>query len=159
MEPVTNVAMYSCRVRALAAVSRALRRRAIPLAGAVVLLGVFMGASLWVEPHLHHSSGWLYYADIWNYFQIAHLTDIGLYQLIYGQTLTTTPGIIVVLAPVWAITHAAGLSAVFIINMPHPTAWLVLGPYEVLLSAPALFAADAVALHMGACLLYTSRCV
>jgi hypothetical protein len=109
-----------------------------------------MGASLWVEPHLHHSSGWLYYADIWNYFQIAHLTDIGLYQLIYGQTLTTTPGIIVVLAPVWAITHAAGLSAVFIINMPHPTAWLVLGPYEVLLSAPALFAADAVALHMGA---------
>ena len=83
-------------------------RHATPLAGAVVLLGVFMGASLWAVPHLRHSSGWLYFGDIWNYFQLAHFTDLGIYQVIYGQTLTTTPGIILVLAPAWAITHAAG---------------------------------------------------
>jgi len=142
--------VYSRQVRSLSATSRAVGRHAIPLAGAVVLLGVFMGASLWAVPHLRHSSGWLYFGDIWNYFQLAHFTDLGIYQVIYGQTLTTTPGIILVLAPVWAITHAAGMSVAFLFEVPHPTAWLVLGPYEVLLSASALFAADAVAVRLGA---------
>jgi hypothetical protein len=137
-------------VPSLAVVSRAVCRHAIPLAGAVVLFGVFMGASLWIVPAVHHSSGWTYTEDIWKYFQLAHFTDIGIYQVIYGQTLTTAPGIIVVLAPVWAITHVAGMSVDFVFYVPHPTAWLVLGPYEVLLCVPALFAVDAVAVRLGA---------
>ena len=130
--------------------SRAVDRIAIPLAGTIALLAVFMGASLWVVPHLHQSGGWVYTEDIWNYLQLGHFTDIGIYQVIYGQGLTTTPGVIVPLAPVWAIVHATGLSVAYLFYVPHPTAWLVLGPYEVLLSSPLLFAMDAVAVRLGA---------
>ena len=129
---------------------RAVGRCPIPVAGGIVLLGVFMGASLLVVPDLHHSNGWAYTADIWNHFQLAHFIDIGIYQVVYGQDLTTTPGVIVALAPIWALTHAAGMSVSYVIYVQHPTAWLVLGPCEVLLTTPALFAVDAVARRLGA---------
>jgi hypothetical protein len=110
-----------------------------------------MTMSLWLLPELHHMSRWSYDNDIWSYLQLAHLADTGAYTAIYGQTtLGTTPGIVAALAPVWWITHAAGMSISFIFPLRHPTAWLVLGPYEVLLSAPALFAVDAVAICLGA---------
>jgi len=117
-----------------------------------------MGASLYILPHMHHVRGWSYPLDLWNYFFLSRYIDIGNYQQLYGLTLgqtglTTTPGAVVSLVPVWAIAHVAGiwvdLSAV---PQPRPTAWLILGPYEVLLSAPALFAVDAVAVRIGASL-------
>lgn len=126
------------------------RRHAIPLAGAGVLLGVFMGMSLFVLPELHHLHGWSYTMDIWDNFQLAHLADVGAYPATYGQGLAETPGIVFALAPVWWITHAAGMSVAFVFAPPHPTAWLILGPYEVLLSALVLFAVDAVAIRLGA---------
>ena len=52
--------MYSRQVRSMAAVPRVLGRHAIPLAGAIALLGVYMGASLYVEPRLHHVHAWFY---------------------------------------------------------------------------------------------------
>ena len=142
---------YSLAVRTLAAVSRILGRYAIPFTGAIALLGAFMGLSLWILPELHHLHGWSYNMDFWNYLQLAHLADIGAYQVIYGQTtIMTTPGIVVVLAPVWWVIHAAGMSVTYIFPLWHPTAWLVLAPYEVLLSASVLFAVDAVAVRLGA---------
>jgi len=128
-----------------------MRRRAIPLAGAVVLLGVFMGASLWILPQMHHLRGWSYDMDIWNCFFLAHLADTGAYQTIYGRSpFFGTPGIVVALAPVWWVAHAAGMSAPYLFPMWRPTAWLVVGPYEVLLSSSVLFAVDAIALRLGA---------
>jgi len=89
--------------------------------------------------------------DIWDYLQLAHLADIGAYSSIYGQlTLGTTPGIVVLLTPVWWIAHSAGMSVSFDFMLRHPTAWLILGPYEALLCAPALFAVDATAVRLGA---------
>jgi hypothetical protein len=111
---------------------------------------VFMGMSLWVLPELHHLRGWSYTMDIWDNFQLAHLADIGAYPAIYGQAFVETPGIVFVLAPVWWITHVAGTSVSYVFPLWHPTAWLVLGPYEVLLSASVLFAVDAVAVRLGA---------
>jgi hypothetical protein len=138
-------------VQALVKMARAIRSRAIPASGTIALLIVFMASSLWILPAYHHSLGWWYTADIWNYLQLAHLTDIGAYQAIYSQpTISTTPGVVAVLAPVWWIIHAAGMSVSFELRVLRPTAWLVLGPYEVLLSAPALFAVDAVAVRLGA---------
>jgi hypothetical protein len=110
-----------------------------------------MGMSLWILPELHHLHGWSYDIDIWNYLQLAHLADVGAYPAIYGQTtIMTTPGIVAVLAPLWWVIHTANMSVSFIFLLSHPTAWLVLGPYEVLLSASALFAVDAVAIRLGA---------
>ena len=126
-------------------------RLTVPLVGTLVLLGVFMGLSLWLLPAMHHTRGWYYSMDIWDYFQLAHLADTGAYSAIYGQlTLISTPGIVVVLAPLWWIAHVAGMSISYDFMLWHPTAWLILGPYEVLLSSSALFASDAVAVRVGA---------
>ena len=78
--------------------SRGRGRHAIPLAGSTVLLGVYMGGSLYVVPHMHHWHEWVYPLDLWNYFFLARYIDIGIYQDLYGQTLgqtglTTTPGL------------------------------------------------------------------
>ena len=121
-------------LQVLSSAFRAVRRHPIPTFGALVLLVSFMASSLWILPDYHHSLGWSYTADIWNYLQLAHLTDIGAYQAIYSQpTISTTPGVVAVLVPVWWLIHAAGLSVSFQVRVLHPTAWLVLGPYEVLL--------------------------
>ncbi|MGD1010970.1 MAG: hypothetical protein ABR925_00335 [Acidimicrobiales bacterium] len=143
-------------MRTLAAVSRVVGRHAIPIAGAIALFGAYMGGSLYVVPHMHHLHGWSYPLDLFNYFFVARYINIGDYQHIYGQFLgqtglTTAPGAVVALEPVWMISHAAGmwvdLSAA---PQPRPTIWPLLGSYSVLLSSSALFAADAVARHMGA---------
>jgi hypothetical protein len=148
--------MYSRSVGTLAAVSRAVGRHAIPLTGAIVLMGVYMGGSLYVIPHMHHWHEWVYPFDLFNYFFLARYISIGNYQQLYGQflgqtALTTTPGAVVALVPVWVVSHAAGIW----VNLSarpqrYPTVWLILGPYQVLLSAPVLFVADAVAVHIGA---------
>jgi len=138
-------------LQVLSSAFRAVRRHPIPTFGALVLLVSFMASSLWILPDYHHSLGWSYTADIWNYLQLAHLTDIGAYQAIYSQpTISTTPGVVAVLVPVWWLIHAAGLSVSFQVRVLHPTAWFVLGPYEVLLSASALYAVDSVAVRLGA---------
>lgn len=141
---------YSAYVRAMAVVSRPFSRHAIPLVGTIVLLSAFMGMSLFALPEWHHLQGWSYTMDIWDNLQLAHLADTGAYTAIYGQGLAETPGIVFALAPVWWIIHAAGMSVAFVFEPLHPTAWLVVGPYEVLLSACALFAFDAVADRLGA---------
>jgi len=99
---------------------------------------------------MHHLRGWSYTMDVWDNFQLGHLADVGAYPDIYGQAFVETPGIVVALAPVWWITHLAGMSVAYVVALWHPTAWLVLGPYEVLLSASALFAVDAIAVRLGA---------
>ena len=122
-------------------------------------MGVYMAATLYVVPHLHHWDGWAYPLDLWNYFFLARYIDIGIYQDLYGQSLgqtglTTTPGAVVALAPVWTMIHAAGIHVdLSRIPQPHPTAWLILGPYQVLLSSSVFFAADAVAVRLGASLI------
>ncbi len=115
-----------------------------------------MGASLYVEPRLHHVHAWFYPLDLFNYFFLARYIDIGNYQQLYGEflgqnALTTMPGAVVVLVPVWALSHAAGIWVDLLARpQPRPAVWLILGPYAVLLSSSALFAADAVAVRIGA---------
>lgn len=56
-----------------------------------------------------------------------------------------------ILVPVVAVLNAAGLSLrVPGVHNPHPAVWLLAGPYEIALSAVALFAADAMAERLGA---------
>ena len=140
-----------CLVLGRTSVLGAVRRHSIPLAGSFLLLGVYMATTLWVLPAHDHLRGWQYPMDLWNYLQLAHLADVGAYQAIYGQpTIGTTPGIVVVLMPAWYIIHVTGMSVSYGFMLARPTGWLLLGPYEVLLSAPALFAVDATAVSLGA---------
>ena len=65
-------------------------------------------------------------------------------------SLVGLPGAAVILAPAAVIIDAAGLSLQIPgPHNPYPAVWLLAGPYEIALSAVALFAADAIAEHLG----------
>jgi hypothetical protein len=59
------------------------------------------------------------------------------------------PGISVVLAPVALLVNHFGLLTSFPIGIPHPTAWLVLGPYVAVLGALVLIPLDSLAEELG----------
>jgi hypothetical protein len=66
-----------------------------------------------------------------------------------GTGLVTFPGIILLFTPVALLSSGLGLTESLPYYPPHPTAWLVLGPYEALISCSALFACDALAERLG----------
>lgn len=128
-----------------------LNRRAWPLAvtGAFVL--TCMAYTLWWAPVVRHHPYWITPGDLWSTYRTAHYVGWGYLGGVYsaGTGLVTLPGIVVALAPMAMLTSALGLTEGFPKFVPEPTSWLLLGPYEMLLSAVALFACDAVAERLG----------
>jgi hypothetical protein len=129
-----------------------LRRRLFPLVATLVLIVVAMTSAIWLGPGMAGKTAWALPDDLWGTLtaaqRLAHLDLAGLYTQPTG--LVSLPGTALILVPVVAITEAAGIS----LQAPstlytHPTAWLIAGPYEIALSAIVLFAADAIAEHLG----------
>ncbi len=129
-----------------------LARRLFPLLATAGLIAIGMASTIWWGPHLVGKSDWSLPDDLWGTLvaarRLLHLDLGGLYTR--PTALVTFPGAAVILVPVVAIIDAAGLSlrAAGASN-PHPGAWLLAGPYEIALSAVALFAADAIAERLG----------
>jgi hypothetical protein len=97
-------------------------------------------------------TAWSLPLDLWGTLEAAnrllHLHPGGLYTQPTG--LITLPGAVVILLPLVAIIDATGLSlALQSAANPQPAVWLLAGPYEIALSAVVLFAADAIAEHLG----------
>ena len=128
-----------------------LRRRAWPLAVTVAFVVTGMAYSLFWAPVVRHHPYWIDPGDLWATYRSAHYVGWGDLGGVYGAGtgLVTFPGILLLLAPVAMLTGALGLTETFPKFLAHPTAWLVLGPYEFLLSAVALFACDALAERLG----------
>jgi hypothetical protein len=128
-----------------------LRRRAWPLAVSVALVAAGMAYSLFWAPVVRHHPYWVDPGDLWSTYRAAHYVGWGDLGGVYGAGagLVTFPGILLLLAPVAMLTGALHLSESFPKFLPHPTAWLVLGPYEILLSVVPLFACDALAERLG----------
>jgi hypothetical protein len=130
-----------------------LARRLFPLLATAGLMAIGMVSTIWWGPHLVGRSDWSLPHDLWGTLvaarRLVHLDLGGLYTP--PTDLVTFPGAAVILVPVAAIIDAAGLSlrAPGAQN-PHPGAWLLAGPYEIALSAVAIFAVDAIAEHLGA---------
>ena len=129
-----------------------LRRRLFPLLAALCLIAIAMISSVWFGPRLEGSAAWALPDDLWGTLtaaqRLAHLDIGGLYTQPTG--LVSLPGAAVILVPVAALIDVAGFSLQF--PGPHnqqPAAFLLAGPYEIALSAVALFAADAVAERLG----------
>jgi len=131
--------------------SSPLRRRAWPLGLTVAFVVVGMAYTLFWAPVVQHNSIWIYPGDIWATYRSAHFVGWGDIGGIYsaGTGLVTFPGILLLLAPVAMLTGALGMSEAFPKYMPHPSSWLVLGPYEMIVSAIVLFACDAIAERLG----------
>jgi hypothetical protein len=129
-----------------------LARRLLPLAATAILLIAGMLSTTWWGPALAGKTAWALPDDLWGTLAAAnrllHLHLGGLYTQPTG--LITLPGAAVILVPVMAVIDAAGIPlAVQTAHNPQPAAWLLAGPYEIALSAVALFAADAIAEHLG----------
>jgi outer membrane lipoprotein-sorting protein len=129
-----------------------LARRLFPLLATAGLLAVGMATTTWWEPGLLAKHGWMLPHDLWGTLvaarRLAHLDVGGLYT--HPTALISLPGAAVILVPVAAVIGAAGLS----LQVPgphnlHPGAWLFAGPYLIIVSAVALFAADAIAEALG----------
>ncbi|MDX6336804.1 MAG: hypothetical protein QOG05_4144 [Streptosporangiaceae bacterium] len=129
-----------------------LARRLFPLLATAGLVAVGMASTTWWGPGLLGKHGWLLPHDLWGTLvaarRLARLDVSGLYTQPTG--LISLPGAAVILVPVAAVIGATGLSLqVPGAHNPHPGAWLLGGPYLIIVSAVALFAADAIAEDLG----------
>ena len=127
-------------------------RRLFPLLATVVLAAVGMAATIW-GPRYYGKTAWALPDDLWGTMiaaqRLAHLNLAGLYTL--PTQLVSLPGTAVILVPAIVVIDVTGLP----LGLPwahgaHPAVWLVAGPYQVAISAVALFAADAIAERLGA---------
>jgi hypothetical protein len=128
-----------------------LRRRSWPIAVTALSLVTGMAYCLLWSPVVRHSHVWVVPWDIWGAFRSAQFIGWGDLGNIYGAGtgLVTLPGILLLFLPVVLIAGAFGMTESFPFILPHPTAWLVLGPYEILISCSAVFACDALAQRLG----------
>jgi hypothetical protein len=125
-------------------------RRAFPLIATLVLILVGMAGTIW-GPVYYGEQTWAVPDDLWATLVAAqrflHLDLAGLYTA--PTNLVSFPGAALILVPVVAIMDAAGIPIQAGPQGVHPTGWLVAGPLETMISAVALFAADAIAERLG----------
>ena len=127
-------------------------RRLFPLLATVVMVAAGMAGTIW-GPRFYGKTAWALPDDLWGTLiaaqRFAHLNLAGIYTV--PTQLVSLPGAAVILIPAIAVIEAAG----FPLTVPHahgahPSVWLFAGPYQVAISAVALFAADAIAERLGA---------
>jgi hypothetical protein len=129
-----------------------LARRLFPLLATVGLIVIGMASTTYFGPHLFGRTAWSLPDDLWGTLiaaqRLVHLDLSGLYTKPTG--LVTFPGAAVILAPLVAVTDAAGLSLQHPGPLnPQPAVWLAAGPYMIAISSVPLFAADAIAERLG----------
>jgi hypothetical protein len=126
-------------------------RRAWPVVLTVASVATGMAFGLLWAPLTGHGALWVPPGDIWSTYRGAHFVGWGDLGGIYGAgtRLVSFPGILFVLAPVAMLTSALGMTESFPMTLAHPSAWLVLGPVEILVACVALFSLDALAERLG----------
>jgi hypothetical protein len=126
-------------------------RRLFPVLGTACLIVLGMAGTIW-GPRFYGLTAWALPDDLWATLTAAqrllHADLGGLYTP--PTNLVSFPGAAIILIPVVAIIDGAGLP----ITIPGPHGanhgvWLLAGCYEVVISAVVLFAADALAEHLG----------
>jgi hypothetical protein len=126
-------------------------RRKWPIFITVVVLATGMAYCLLWGPVVRHYDMWISPGDIWGAYRSAHFVAWGSLGEVYAAStrVITFPGIVLLFAPVALLTGSLGMSESFPLNIPHPSTWLVLGPYEILIGCATLFACDALAERLG----------
>ncbi len=98
-----------------------------------------------------HQWAWATPGDIWGTLESSRMIGWGSLGSIYTAHggFLLPPGLLIMLLPVDFAVRIFHLSVSFPFSVPRPTAWLVLGPYEMAMSGFALFGLDALAEHLG----------
>lgn len=125
------------------------RKNVLAAMAAVAVSG--MAYTLLWAPILLHVNVWIVPGDIWGTFRDAHMIGWGGEGALYQsdvQTMTgfiSFPGMPALLAPVAMVSGALNLTESLPLTLPHPTAWLLLGPVEMIVGASVLLPLDAIA--------------
>jgi hypothetical protein len=127
-------------------------RRLFPLLATIVMAAAGIAGTLW-GPRLYGKTAWALPDDLWGTLiaaqRLAHLNLTGLYTL--PTQLVSLPGTALILVPAAVVIDVTGLRlGIPSAHGPYPAVWLFAGPYQVAISAVALFAADAIAERLGA---------
>jgi len=127
------------------------RIRVVPILLIVVVVVSTMAYSLLWGPLVLHRPDWIVKSDIWGTLRTSQFVAWGNIGGVYssGGGLVSLPGISVALAPVALLVNHLGLLTSFPFGIPHPTAWLVLGPYEAAIGALVLVPLDSLAEELG----------
>ncbi len=127
------------------------RNRKWPVIVTLLVVSTGMAYSLLWAPLVRHHPSWIFSGDIFASYRSAHYIAWGSIGSVYSANtgLVTFPGILLLLAPLAALTGHFGMTESFPYFVPHPTAWLLLGPYEMIIGCSALFATDALAERLG----------
>jgi len=123
-----------------------------PIVGMLVVIATGLLYSLWLGQYISPEAipGWVTPGDIW--FTLRSSSDIyyGQFRYIYvGDGLVTFPGIAVLFLPVIYISNVFGLTQNYPFNLQHPTTWLMLGPYELILGSLVLIPLYQVSMRLG----------
>ena len=127
-------------------------RRLFPILGTIGLVAAGMIGTIW-GPRYYGKTAWALPDDLWGTLiaaqRLLHLNLGGLYTV--PTQLVSLPGAAVILVPCAALIDVAGVALREPKALgPYPAAWLIAGPYQMAISAVALFAADALAERLGA---------
>ncbi len=98
-----------------------------------------------------HQWAWVTPGDIWGTLESSRMIGWGSLGSVYTAHggFLLPPGLLIMLLPVDFAVQIFHLLVNFPFSVPRPTAWLVLGPYEMAMSGFALFGLDALAEHLG----------
>jgi hypothetical protein len=111
------------------------------------MLIVGMVFSFWWYPLTHHGTGWYTPGDLWDTFRASQYVGWGGEGEIYkSQTFFDSfPGIAVLLAPIAKLSGLLHMSESFPLALLRPTAWLLLGPANLICGGVLLFPLDSLA--------------
>jgi hypothetical protein len=135
-----------------AATSPSRRNLRVPLTVAVLWVSSGLLYTFFWAPVVRHQPYWITPGDLWSSLRGARYIQHGALSYIYSSSsgLVTLPGLELLLAPVSALIAALHL----VVSVPgvylvKPSAWFVLGPFEMVITSVAFFGVDALLRQFG----------
>ncbi len=127
------------------------RLHAWPMVCLLVILVTGMAYSIFWDPLFHHVSSWRTPSDLWETFRTAQYVVWGGEGQIYNNPahFQTFPGIAMLFAPIAKLAGVFHMSESFPLNLVRPSAWLLLGPVELVFGAVLLFPLDELARRLS----------
>jgi len=125
----------------------------IPMLTLAVVVTGMAYTLLWPRLIRHASWYWLEPGDIWSSIRSAHWIGWGGFSFIYSahSYLVTLPGFHVFLTPVVILSSKFGLTEAVpgLVQIPKPTAWLLVGPLTLACSGVAVYGLERLARTLG----------